>query len=115
MRNSLHDTFGAKSAIHNTKMLSDVMSSESFEKFMKDLEYEKFKIAIVPIEADGRPDMLSYIIYGTPDFWWLLCLINGFQDPYLDIKAGRQIKVLSISQIPAIVNSNIPNTYKSIS
>ena len=114
MSNSLHDIFGASPTTHKTKVISEVLSSSDLENFMRGLDYEKFKIAVVPVEAEGRPDLLSFMVYGTVDFWWLLCLINGISDPFLHLKAGDQIKVIDLTSIPAIMRSNTPNTFKTI-
>jgi hypothetical protein len=35
------------------------------------------------IISDGdRPDNLSYTVYGTVEFWWLILLVNGIRDPF---------------------------------
>jgi Base plate wedge protein 53 len=48
-----------------------------------------------------RPDLISYKIYGTVDYWWLILFVNDIQDPLNDIKSGTIIKIPSILDIYA--------------
>lgn len=34
----------------------------------------------------GRPDLLSYRVYGTPKLYWFLFYVNGMYDPFEDMK-----------------------------
>ena len=29
----------------------------------------------------GRPDMVSYKMYGTVKYWWIIMLVNGIENP----------------------------------
>jgi hypothetical protein len=42
--------------------------------------------------VEYRPDLVSYEIYGSPDFWWRIMEINGMKD-ILEFKSGRNIRV----------------------
>jgi hypothetical protein len=44
---------------------------------------------------EGRPDLLSFDLYGTPRLWWTFSLVNPdlLKDPLGDMKAGLQIYV----------------------
>jgi hypothetical protein len=46
----------------------------------------------------GRPDNLSYVIYGDTQYWWVLMWYNKIYKPE-DIKIGMKIKYPSISSI----------------
>lgn len=46
-----------------------------------------------------RPDIISYRIYGTIKYWWILCKINNIGDLWNDIKVGDIIAVPSVSDI----------------
>lgn len=48
--------------------------------------------SLVEDEA-GRPDLLSYRLYGTPRLWWFLLATNDIVDP-LDMKRGDVIQVV---------------------
>jgi hypothetical protein len=52
-----------------------------------------------------RMDLLSYDLYGTSNYWWIIALINRnqIQDPIRDLVSGMTIQVLSKSDINGIV------------
>lgn len=39
-----------------------------------------------------RPDLISHKLYGTTDYWWVICLVNGIDNPLEDIKLGTILK-----------------------
>lgn len=43
----------------------------------------------------GRPDLISYSVYGTVDYWWLLMMVNGIEDIWNDLVPGLVLAVLS--------------------
>ena len=52
-----------------------------------------------------RMDLLSYDLYGSSNYWWVIALINRnqIQDPIRDLKSGMTIQVLSKSDLNGIV------------
>lgn len=40
---------------------------------------------------EGRPDLLSYNIYGDTQYWWILMLYNGFND-ISEILSGNEMQ-----------------------
>ena len=40
-----------------------------------------------------RLDLVSYKVYGSVQFWWLLGSYNGVQNPLVDMKAGDLYKI----------------------
>ena len=51
------------------------------------LEYESiyYRVRLTDVL---RPDMISYKCYGVVDFWWIILLINGIDNPFIDLKEG---------------------------
>ena len=47
---------------------------------------------------EGRPDLLSYNIYGDVQYWWVLMLYNGFND-ISEIISGNEIQYPLIQDI----------------
>ena len=59
-------------------------------------------------EADlQRPDLISYRIYGTVKYWWLVLSYNGISNPFTELETG------DIIQLPNILD--IYNFYKKYS
>jgi hypothetical protein len=40
-----------------------------------------------------RPDEISNKSYGTPDFWWILCLLNDIDSPLTDLEIGQILTI----------------------
>ena len=40
-----------------------------------------------------RPDLISYKMYRTVKYWWLICYINNIDNPFADIKVGELLKI----------------------
>ena len=43
-----------------------------------------------------RPDLISYKIYGTIKFWWLIMMFNNIHDVFHEMEVGALIKIPSI-------------------
>jgi len=40
-----------------------------------------------------RPDIISYKVYGTVEFWWLILLVNGIENPFTDLLEGMILEI----------------------
>jgi len=40
-----------------------------------------------------RPDMISYKCYGVVDFWWIILLVNGIENPFTDLIEGDLLSI----------------------
>jgi hypothetical protein len=52
--------------------------------------------------SDGdkaRPDLLSLKIYGTMDYWWVLCKHNKIDDLWNDLVAGEYLECPNVQDI----------------
>ena len=36
------------------------------------------------IKQHQTPEIVSSVLYGTPDYWWVICAINNIHDPFYD-------------------------------
>ena len=66
--------------------------------FLMDYEPTYYRVTAV----DGmRPDLISYKVYGTVRFWWVICLVNQIDSPLTDIQPGS---ILTIPSKVDIIN-----------
>ena len=42
-----------------------------------------------------RPFLISYKLYGTVRFWWIIMLVNGIDNPLSDMEVGQILKIPS--------------------
>ena len=61
----------------------------------------KYKPAYYMITGEDiyRPDLISFKLYKTKEYWWVLLLINGIMNPFNDMYVGQVIKVPSMFDI----------------
>ena len=48
---------------------------------------------------EQRPDLISYQVYGTVKYWWLILSFNGIQNPFTGFAAGDVIKLPNVLDI----------------
>jgi hypothetical protein len=40
-----------------------------------------------------RPETISYKCYGVVDFWWIIMLVNGLNNPFTDLMEGEILQI----------------------
>lgn len=58
-------------------------------------------LKILETKYEHRPDLLSYDLYGSPNFWWIFMVVNpdAIKDPIYDFKAGMVIYVPTANRL----------------
>lgn len=56
------------------------------------------KVMVITKGLEYRPDLVSYDVYGIPDFWWRILEANRMQDVW-DFKVGKTIQLPSIGGV----------------
>ena len=82
---------------HRGKNIREIVSSPLWESFINGLDTTPSKVAVIPAGFVGRPDLISNSVYGTPDYWWVICAANRIVDPFEQLTAGKQIKIPMIA------------------
>jgi len=91
-------------------------SSPYYKTPIKDFYLDLWKKRNIPAQSDdllitveakyeGRPDLLSFDLYGTPRLWWVFSVrnIDLFVDPIEDLKAGMQLFAPTKDRITEII------------
>ena len=52
------------------------------------------KVALITPGWEYRPDLVSFDVYGAPDFWWKIMEVNHMND-ILDFRSGITIRLPS--------------------
>lgn len=52
------------------------------------------KVALITPGWEYRPDLVSFDVYGAPDFWWKILEVNGMND-VLQFRSGLTIRLPS--------------------
>lgn len=40
-----------------------------------------------------RPDLISYKLYGSVQYWWVVCYMNDIDDVFKDLEVGMQLSI----------------------
>lgn len=52
------------------------------------------------------PDNISYKVYGTEQYWWLILYFNKIVDPFVDMKVGDLLYIPSLLDVYEFYKSN---------
>lgn len=47
----------------------------------------------------GQPDLISYRLYDTEEYWWIICLVNKIENPLEDIVEGTILQIPNVRDI----------------
>ncbi len=90
---SRFDRYGFNKITHKGREVKIITPTKGWEGSADALKNLPSKIGVVPNGMEGRPDLISYSIYGTTANWWVICVANDIIDPFEELKAGNKIKL----------------------
>lgn len=88
-----HLSIGSTLFTHKGKQVLSSLNNLTFEEFMASIDTIPFETAVVIPQVVHRPDSISNIFYDTPNFDWLIMLVNNISDPFEGFNVGDVIKV----------------------
>jgi hypothetical protein len=47
----------------------------------------------------GRFDLISFRMYGTHIYWWIICVANQIRNPFTDLEVGQILTIPSLLDI----------------
>lgn len=47
-------------------------------------------------------DNISYEVYGTPFLWWVVALMNNVSNPFEELEAGQNVKILRLENLQTV-------------
>lgn len=72
----------------------DILDSYFIKKLLKLNTYGIFAVS----GQEGRPDLISYMIYGDTQYWWIIIIFNGLGAAE-DIVEGMSLEYPSIDAL----------------
>lgn len=87
---------------HRTNFLDTVEVDDIVQKDMSSMSFGDFDFGPTEFykcsQFDiGRPDLISYKIYGTTNYWWFLMWFNGVADVWNDLREDMLIEYPSLA------------------
>jgi len=90
---SRYSIFSPNFLSFKNKSTKEIVSSPEWNAYCNQLISEPARVLIVPAGFEGRPDLISYEVYGIVDYWWVICAANNIIDPFEQLLAGKQIRI----------------------
>ncbi len=99
------------SFIHSIHYVPDFLLAQYLDG-LPDIEIE----AEIPLGGEfvGYPDLLSSEWYGTTEFWWVICMVNGIIDPLVDMVEGMRLKQPSYQAVQQLMSLGNTSSSKPI-
>lgn len=61
----------------------------------------KYAVGYYTVKEDDlmRPDLISYKVYRTVEFWWIIAVYNNIADVFNDFYVGQILKIPNLLDI----------------
>jgi len=50
-----------------------------------------------------RPDLISYTVYNSVEYWWIICYVNQILNPFTDLIPGMKLTIPSMYDLYAFL------------
>lgn len=84
----------------NQVLLQNIWRSYSLNETIRD---ETIFYNTYEMQDDDWWENAAYQFYGTPNLWWVLCIMNNVENPFEEINPGQQTKILRNSYIYQLI------------
>lgn len=74
---------------------------------------DNFRVCIVSEYYIGRPDLISYVYYGTDEYGDVICKVNGISNPF-ELNIGEVLIIPSIYNVHKYIESGVTDAASSI-
>ena len=83
-----------------------------FESPYKNLRFNVRIQEYVAVNSDWEANLpgLSFVKYGTTDYWRAILIANGLDDPINDVVAGMTLAIPYLADIQAYLSNNAADT-----
>jgi len=95
-------TYPTTSPYATTKQSSSFIGLYAHRSIAPNREDQRVTISL---KYNLRPDLLSYDLYGTPDYWWIFAVRNpnDIRDSIWDFTTGKVVWVPSVSYLKKVI------------
>lgn len=83
----------------NLENVDEISQYDLGSLYMDSYDFGQFSYYRVKKNEECRPDIISYRIYGTQNYWWFLMWINNYSDIWNDIVENQVIKYPNIQKV----------------
>lgn len=81
---------------HRDKNILTLLNNEDYENLLSTINDFEVEVGYVPAGYEHRPDLISNVFFGTPNYWWVLCQVNNIADPNEGFTTNQRILIPKI-------------------
>ena len=95
-----------------TNFLQTNIVNGIIEKDLRSSDFNNFEFVnkpskfLVTAKYVNRPDLISYSVYGSSDYWWMICKFNGICNVFTELISGVVIDIPSIIDLNNYIANN---------
>lgn len=98
-----------RTLLFNKEIINNNLELDYLSKV--DIDFDNFTILdtdyTVKQHQIGRMDLISFEVYSSPYYWWLICQRNNIIDPLTEMYTGMIIKIPALPEYFDFYNKNI--------
>ncbi len=84
------------------KLYIDFLRAEYQEEILGIRVFTEYQINMA---TEGRLDIISNILYGTPSLWWVIGMYNGIVNPIWELPVGKKLKIPDRNSVDTMLQS----------
>jgi len=94
LSNASQFSLGRETYTHRNINVPSIVGNSAADEFVSKIESNfEYEVGYVPAGFEHRPDLISNVFYNTPNYWWLILLVNNIYDPFEGLTAGAKILI----------------------
>lgn len=91
MVNIGHYSLGFSEYRHRGKLVRSIVGNQTAIDTIKNINPNDFEVGYIPNGYEDRPDLISWVYYGTVDDYWSIMFYSNLPDAFEDFKVGKQL------------------------
>ena len=89
-------------------LLKDSKTNDKFLNIWKNFSaiknFSKLNVFdIYTVKDEDWWDQISFNVYGTPYFWWVIAALNDIENPFETLEPGQKLMIVKVDYIPTIM------------
>lgn len=104
------DTITERTNFLNKEQNDDIAQYDLGSLYMDSYDFGKISLYRIKKIEECRPDIISYRLYGTQNYWWFIMWFNGFMDVWNDLTENQVIKYPSLQSVRDFLNFRLKKT-----
>ncbi len=94
----------------NKELVDDIGQYDLGSLYFDSFDFGRVSYHVVTKNEECRPDIVSYKLYGTQNYWWFIMLFNGYCDIWNDLTENQIIKYPALQRVRDFLKLRLKKT-----